>query len=191
MVAIGFITEGACERIVLKSPAFQAYLKRHDIIQVGDVIDMGGKGNLGESNKRMASQVETLRVSGANWIIILRDFDNAESFAIAKQEVLQATDIITCIAVQELEAWFLADSDVLSNLFQTKFYCENPEQILKPSNELDILRQRYVNKGISDKKAFARIIINNGFTIENAAQHSNCPSATYFLTKLQTLASAN
>ena len=34
-------------------------------------------------------------------------------------------------------------------------------------------------------------MLKYGFTIENAANHPNCPSARYFLTKLQTLASAN
>ena len=58
---VGFIVEGGCERIVLRSSAFKDYLVKHGIEQVGDVIDMDGKGNLTQSSQRMQSQVQTLR----------------------------------------------------------------------------------------------------------------------------------
>lgn len=191
MVKVGFLVEGGCERIVLKSAAFQAYLAEKQIQQTGDVIDMDGKGNLTVSSKRMQSQVKTLRDLGAEWIVVLRDLDNAASFDTVKAEVYQADDIIACLAVQELEAWFVADSGTLSVLFGTSFYHDAPETIPRPAAFLHDQRVQYTQRGIRDKKGFATAMVNNGFSIERAAAHPNCPSARYFLTKLQTLASAN
>ena len=191
MVKVGFIVEGGCEKIVLKAVEFQAYLQTQRIEQVGDVIDMDGKGNLKQSSTRMNTQVQLLRDAGAEWVIVLRDMDNADSFDAVKQEVYQASDIKACIAVQELEAWFLADSETLSILFDTDFIYDSPETVPKPFELLVTLRKQYTGRGIGDKKIFARTMLGCGFTIERAAQHSNCPSAHYFLTKLQTLAPAN
>ena len=191
MVKVGFIVEGGCEKIVLKAVEFQAYLQTQRIEQVGDVIDMDGKGNLKQSSTRMNTQVQLLRDAGAEWVIVLRDMDNADSFDAVKQEVYQASDIKACIAVQELEAWFLADSETLSILFDTDFIYDSPETVPKPFELLVTLRKQYTGRGIGDKKIFARTMLGCGFTIEQAAQHPNCPSARYFLTKLQTLASAN
>lgn len=139
----------------------------------------------------MNTQVQLLRDAGAEWVIVLRDMDNADSFDAVKQEVYQASDIKACIAVQELEAWFLADSETLSILFDTDFIYDSPETVPKPFELLVTLRKQYTGRGIGDKKIFARTMLGCGFTIEQAAQHPNCPSARYFLIKLQTLASAN
>lgn len=191
MVKIGFIVEGACEKIILKATEFKDYLQSQGIEQVGDVIDMNGKGNLKSSSRRMNTQVQLLRDAGAVCIIVLRDMDNVKSFSIVKDEVYQAEDTEVCIAVQELEAWFLADSSSLSTLFQTNFNHDFPETVVSPFELLVALRKQYTGRGIGDKKVFARTMLSCGFTIENAAQHPNCSSANYFLTKLQTLASAN
>ena len=191
MVKVGFLVEGGCERIVLKSVAFQRYLTNNQIEPVGDIIDMNGKGNLTVSSRRMQSQVQALRDQGAEWIVVLRDMDNATSFATVKAEVYEAVDVATCIAVQELEAWFVADSGTLSVLFNALFHYDGPELIAKPATFLDDQRMQHTGRGIRDKKGFATAMVNNGFTIERAAKHPNCPSARYFLNKLQTLASAN
>ncbi len=191
MVKIGFIVEGGSERIVLRSLAFAQFLDRCQIERIGDVIDLNGKGNLTAASKRMATQVQILRDSGASWIIVLRDLDDESSHEIAKAKVYQAADVVCCLAVKELEAWFLADSMTLSLLIQPDFFFELPEEPLKPIEVLSQLRQQYRQRGIADKKGFSSIMVNNGFTIEAAAKHPNCPSAQYFLTTLQTLASAN
>ncbi|WP_310587266.1 DUF4276 family protein [Fibrella aquatilis] len=190
---IGIIVEGDCERIVLKSIAFRNYLALKKIELVDDIINMGGKGNLTQSSKRMLSQVQTLRDLGADHIVVLRDLDEPESLesvARIKAEIQRADNMSVCLAIQELEAWFLADSATLSILFNTAFYCEKPQIINKPAIHLSELRMTYIQRGISDKKGFASAMINNGFTIERAAVHPNCPSARYFLSTLQTIASA-
>ncbi|MGM9510844.1 DUF4276 family protein [Larkinella sp. GY13] len=182
---IGIIVEGFSERIVLKSPAFTDLLQRNSLELVSDVVNLKGKGNL--NTQRMQSQVQLLRDLGAETILVLRDLDDMPCITSAKQEVYQAADVKICIAVKELEAWFLADSKTLSNVFRTNFYFDKPEEEANPSYTLSQLSLNYTNRGASDKKLFAMTMNRNGFSIENAANHPHCPSANYFLTKLQSL----
>ena len=189
MVRVGFIVEGGCERIVLNSSGFSNFLSSNHLQLIGEVIDMNGKGNLSASSKRMQSQVKLLRNEGAEWIIVLRDMDNAVSFGSVKSEVFQAPEIIVCLAVQELEAWFIADYVTLSVFIGNSSHHREPETILKPAVFINEHRRLHTGRGIKDKKGFATAMVNNGFTIERAAEHPNCPSARYFLDKLQTLAS--
>ncbi|ARK09268.1 DUF4276 family protein [Fibrella sp. ES10-3-2-2] len=196
MVKIGFAVEGSCERIILKSPAFQAFLVKQSIEQVGDIVDMVGKGNLKPNTQKrhMEIQVQGFRDLGAEWIIVLRDLDeaaSAEAISRVKAEVYRDSDIVVCLAIHELEAWFLADTGVLSTLFGSPFYHEYPETVPKPFDYISEQKYRKTGKGLNNKKIFAKFMRNNGFSIERAAGHPNCPSARYFLNKLQTLASAN
>ncbi|WP_332367961.1 hypothetical protein [Spirosoma telluris] len=186
---VGFIVEGDCEKMVLSSNAFSQFLQANNLVLVDEVINARGKSNLNLPSTATLAQV--LRDQGAQWIVVLRDADDMPCMTSVKQETIQADDIIVCIAVKELEGWYLADSTTLSVIFRTTFFFECPEQELEP---VEILKGQYIKyrgRGINDKKKFTNLMIGHGFTIENAAQHPNCSSANYFLTKLQTLASAN
>jgi hypothetical protein len=89
-----------------------------------------------------------------------------------------------------LEAWFLADKDALHSYLNSNYLCDEPESHLLPLDELKRLRTKYKDRGINDKKILAKQMLNyHGFKIENAAKHKNCPSAKYFLDKIQTIAS--
>jgi len=47
---------------------------------------------------------------------------------------------------------------------------------------------KHTGKGLSKKRNLhVKYIINNGFSLQNAAKHPNCPSAKYFLKKLSEL----
>lgn len=65
--------------------------------------------------------------------------------------------------------------------------------IAYPENEdqpFETIRKLFVDKtgrGVGTKHILATRMIKYGFTIEQAAQHPNCPSAHYFLHKLQSL----
>ena len=185
MVKIGLIVEGFCERIVLKSPAFSNFLQNHSFQLVGDVVNLEGKGQLNTS--RMKTQVQLLRDQGAERVFVLRDMDDAPCLTAVKQEVYQANDVKICVAVKELEAWFLADSTTLTTIFQHEFQFSFPESEPNPLETLKRLRLQHQQTGISDKKLFAKMMVREGFTVERAAAHPNCPSARYFLTKLQEL----
>jgi hypothetical protein len=191
VVKVGFIVEGSCERIVLNSQWFSDYLVQNQIEQVGEIINLDGKGNLQVASQRIGNQVQLLRDKGADAIIILRDMDSSPCFTAVKQQTFQASDVHCCVIARELEAWFLADGQTLSAIMGIKFSYVKPEDPVKPSSELVKLRREFTGQGISDKKGFSSKMIRNGFTIERAAAHPNCLSARYFLRKLQTLASAS
>jgi len=189
MVKIGLLVEGHCEEMLLSSKAFKQFLTDCDLELVDRIINVRGKNNLNTTIAR--SQAQILRDQGAQWIVVLRDLDEMATAEDARKEVIDGNDILVCVAVKELEAWFLADSETLSVIFKTNFFCEFPELDAKPVDQLKRLSIQYRNRGIDDKRKFTNLMLNAGFTVERAAEHPNCPSARYFLTTLQTLASAN
>lgn len=190
MVRIGFIVEGHCEKAVLGSQAFQQTLTAMGLTNVSEVANAKGKYNL--ANDVATSLAQIIRDRGAEHIIVLRDLDDLPDLKSAEQEVIQANDVSVCVAVQELEAWFLADSATLSTVFKTDFSFDSPENESDPLTKLkEFSRQFRQGRGIDDKRQFTNLMLANGFSIERAAAHPNCPSARYFLSTLQTLASAN
>lgn len=188
MVRIGILVEGATERLILKSAAFQSTLHEMGLEIAGDIIDVRGRMNLLSEKTNGIRQV--LRQNGAEKLIILTDKEDVACYSSLKAQINTPVDLIA-IANRTIESWFLADSETLSTLFQTNFYCEFPEAVASPIDTLKAHRQQFRGIGIGDKKVFARAMLASGFTIEQAARHPNCPSARYFLTKLQTLATAN
>ena len=187
---IGFITEGHTEKIILKSDGFREYLKIHNLEFVHEVIVAGSKDNL--TRDKVESNVRILRDKGAEIILILRDLDDCQSIEEAKAKIMSDDDIVKIIAIQAIESWFLADTDTLGKILESKdFYFDKPEEEMSPFEKLRALRFQYKNKGIGDKKVFARIMISNGFTIKNASGHPDCPSAKYFTNKLESLTVIN
>jgi hypothetical protein len=189
VVKIGFIGEGKTEQILLESTSFQEWLRRHGIEQVGNVIDANGAGNL------LVGRINPLRIELLSYqpdvIVILTDLDNDESVQITKERIGESINQVIIVAVKKIEAWFLADGQTLTHLTNNSVYIEHPELIDNPFGEIQQLFLTKTGRGIGTKPMLARRMLKYGFTIENAAQHPNCPSAHYFLTKLQTLASAN
>ena len=98
---------------------------------------------------------------------------------------------INIIAVKAIESWFLADSITLSIIFNIKNYQYNdPEGMTE--KPFEILKSEFIKncegRGISKRRNLhASKMINNGFSIQNASDHPNCPSAKYFLQKLSQL----
>lgn len=189
MVKIGLLVEGHCEEMILSSDAFTRFLTDCGLKLVDRIINVRGKNNLNTSVAH--SQAQILRDQGAQWIVVLRDLDELENKEAARKEVIDGDDVLVYVAIKELEAWFLADSETISKIFKTNFFHEWPEQEVKPIDHLKALSMRYRDRGIDDKRKFTNLMLNNGFTVENAANHPNCPSARYFLDKLKTLASAS
>lgn len=189
MVKVGFIGEGKTEQIVLESASFQQWLQQHGIERVGTVIDADGSGNL------LPDRVGPLRTEllgyRADLIVILTDMDNDQSVTITKQRIGERTDQVVIVAVKKIESWFLADGLTLSHLTNAPVNIDSPESADNPFETIQQLFLSETGRGIGAKPMLARRMIKYGFTVERAAQHPNCPSASYFLTKLQTLASAN
>ena len=188
MVKVGFITEGHTEKIIIKSDAFQEFLTQNGLLFTHEVIVAEGNNNLTES--KAASNVAILRDKGVEIIFILRDVDDALCVVDARNKVVQASDIQPCVAVKAMEAWFLADTKAMRSIIEkSDFHEEFPETIDNPFERINILSREFRNqkRGVSDKKILARNMLRCHFSIENAANHPNCPSAKYFIEKLKSI----
>ena len=189
MVKIGFIGEGKTEQIILESASFQVWLRQNGMERVGTVIDADGAGNL------LPARIEPLQIELLSYqpdvIVILTDLDSDESVQITKQRIGESSDQIIIVAVKKIEAWFLADEQTLAHLTNDLVHIDHPELVDNPFGEIQQLFLNKTGRGVGTKPILARRMLKYGFTIERAAQHANCPSARYFLTKLQTFASAN
>ncbi len=132
--------------------------------------------------------LDTLLANGAEKILILTDLDEDACITFTKNRITTSADRIVIVAVRNIESWFLADSQTLSLLLRQKFEFEQPENEITPFETLRNIFLEKQNRGIGDKDILAARMIKYGFSLENAARHPNCPSATYFLNKLQQLA---
>ncbi len=189
MVKVGFIGEGKTEQLILQSGSFQKWLSNHGIERVGKIIDAAGSGNL------LPHKIQPLRDEllgfDAEKIVILTDLDNDTSIEITQKRIGEYTDQLVLVAVRKIEAWFLADTKLMSLMTDTAIFIEKPETLDEPFYVLQQLLIEKTGRGVGTKPVLARRMLKYGFTIEQAAQHPNCPSAQYFLATLQTLASAN
>ena len=189
MVKIGFICEGKTEKTIIESIAFQKWLSLHDIVCVHEVVDAKGSGNLLPHNIELITKELTLK--GAQRIVILTDIDDDFCITLTKNRIAKGENLHIVVAVRQIESWFLSDSATLQNLLgDASFVCEQPEAIPCPFNYIKDLFLQKTGRGVGAKSILVSRMIKYGFTVEQAASHPNCPSARYFLTKLQTLASA-
>ncbi len=185
MVKLGIICEGETEVIIFNTPAFNQLLKSFEIELIG-VVETGSKTQYFAD--RLIKHRKILIDKGAEKIIALVDLDKDTCITLTKESIPQFDNQLIVVAVKEFENWYLADTGALSLLLNQPVHIDWPEQ--DENAEKTIVQLR--SKGFDHSKPrLANAMIRNGFTIENAAKHPNCPSANYFLTKLQTLASAN
>ena len=184
MVKIGFICEGDTDKMVLESSDFQSILKNLNLECVR-VEDAGGCGNL------LPQHIEKFRNSlqkfGASKIIILTDLDENACITFTKERLKVLPEEIVVISVKTLESWFLADSKVISQLIGKDFNFEFPENENNPFETIKRIFQEETARGVGTKTILTRRVLKYGFSIQNAANHPNCPSAKYFLTKLQSI----
>ncbi|GAB4041341.1 hypothetical protein [Spirosoma jeollabukense] len=190
MVRIGFICEGKTEKNIIESSNFQEWLHQHNIECLLPVIDSKGNGNL------LSGRIEALRQElldrDVQKIIILTDLDVDSCISSTRRRISERDDQIIIVALKQIESWFLSDTLTLQALFNdSTFIFERPEHESNPFQTIQKLLLTKTNRGVGSKSILVSRMLKYGFTIEKAAQHPNCPSANYFLTKLQTLASAN
>jgi hypothetical protein len=190
MVKIGFICEGKTEKNIIESDGFQQWLQQNEIECILPVVDAKGNSNL------LPNRIDILRRElldqQVQKIIILTDLDADSCISSTRRRISERDDQIIIVAVKQIESWFLSDIPTLRILFNdSTFTFDQPEQEINPFETLQQLLLTKTNRGVGTKHILATRMLKYGFTIEQAAQHPNCPSARYFLTKLQTLASAN
>ena len=182
MVKVGFIVEGDTEKLIVESPAFVDWLVANGITLVSPVVNAKGGGNLLPRN--IGPFVATLQRTQAEHIVILTDLENEANPAVVRARIGQQQNHLIFIAVKAIEAWFLADTQAFRQWLKIDTVEEpTPEQTLgMPWERLkEIARENDKPGPGTNKVIFAkRMIKHYGFTISNAAQHSNCPSVLEF-----------
>ena len=127
MVRVGFIVEGASEKIVVESAAFKAFLAEQNYQLVTPVIDAKGGGNLLPQN--IEEFVVRLSNNNVDSIFILTDLEDESCAEEVKQRVAHAGVNMTFVAVKALEAWFLADTQAMNQwLRRDDFFEALPEE---------------------------------------------------------------
>ena len=187
MVNIGFIVEGNTEKIVIDSPQFKNFLRGIDISVVNPVIDANGNGNL--LPKNIEPFINRLKAASAEKIIVITDADQ-DSISQVKVRILPPDapykiDLIV-VAVKAFEAWFLACEELMKKVLCLPNYTMKfPECTSKlPFEYIKEITTNNKGRGPGTKTAFARRVVQHGFSLRNAAAHPNCPSAKFFLDSL-------
>ncbi len=178
MVKVGFIVEGDSERTVIESAAFEQFLKDHDFELVRPVIDAKGGGNLLPQN--IGAFIDRLRQEEAEHIVVLTDLENEASTEVVKKRIENEHITVIFVAVKALEAWFLADTQAMRTWLGDDAFDEpHPENTIHmPWDRLKQIAAQLGKRGPANKVRFAqKMVTHYGFSISNAAQHHNCPSA--------------
>jgi len=188
MVKVGFLVEGDTEKKIISSDRFKEFCLQYNIEIIGGALPP--KGYRGKDRLKNVETVngfiEILKDQGAEYIIAIRDLEDLDCVVKAREEI-KSDEVVMIIVVKAIESWFIADNNTLTAYFEQDFYHDSPESIDNPFEYLKNKNKEIRNRGINDKLIFAGNMLRLGFSIENAADHPNCPSAKYFLNKLQSL----
>lgn len=195
MVTIGFIVEGHSEDILVKSPSFQQYLNDIGLQSSKDLVtNVIGRNNLYRVNKdlenikeRVDDWIKKLHDKGAVIVFIVLDRENSDScFTEFKSKIYAQPENIIIVAVQAIEAWFLADTASMQSFLKHTIDAVGfPESFLQPFDEIDRLVKLYRGRGAGTKVSLANTLIHRcGFSLAEAAAHPACHSAAYFQRKL-------
>jgi hypothetical protein len=193
MVRIGFVVEGYCEKILLESRNFRNWAIQHNIQICDPIINARGGGNL--CPKKIDASITECRIlASPDKIIVLTDLECDPCVTITKARIGNGDIDQIIVAKKALEAWFMADTEAMRRwLKNDDFQGEhNPEKTPDmPWYHLKEIAKNHQKEGRGPgtrKTRFAKTMINQfSFSIERAANHPNCPSAKYFLEKLQKL----
>jgi len=187
MVKVAFIVEGKSEQIFIDFLFKNGWLSDKNIQKVGPTIDAKGGGNLCPKNINIF--VEQALTHNPDKIFILTDLECDPCIEKTKERLGDCNNCIIVLAKKSLEAWFLADNEILKFLTNDKLqnyeYPEATDDM--PYNTLKKLLLEHTNRGTGSKVMFVRRVLKNGFNIEKAATHPNCLSAKYFIDKITTL----
>jgi hypothetical protein len=189
MVKIGIICEGNTELILFQSDDFLAFLQSLEIELVG-IVDAQGSGNLLPHN--IAGYIAALDAVGAHHIFVVTDLDENVCITKTKERIGAPGNLVTIVAVKQIEAWLMADTLALGTLLGHDVTIEFPELKVEPFTAINALLVHFRGRGIGNKRAgkikLAKRMTEIGWSIERAANHEQCASARYFVTKLKAIA---
>ena len=191
MVKLGFIVEGATEKIILEKSDFFNYLQSLNLAYIPEVIDAEGNGNLLPRN--IVEHTEILEDKGATHIFILTDLDEDQCITHTKERIGPLANHVVTISIKTIESWFLADTAAMCTFLKdTTFQYNTPETVPDPYEEIRAIRISKLNRGFGSKVILANAMVKNcNFSIQKAALHPNCNSAKYFLKMIAQVVSSN
>ncbi|MAZ66824.1 MAG: hypothetical protein CMF25_06915 [Kangiellaceae bacterium] len=177
---VGFIVEGGSEKIIVESEQFKILLANYGYELVTPVIDAEGGGNLLPQN--IDAFIDRFAQKEVEQIFVLTDLEDEENVQVVRQRIEHQSIDFSFVAVKALEAWYLADSNAMNHwLGCDDFHEEFPEKTInKPWDRLrEIAEERGARSTGRNKIAFAKRMSKHwGFSVEQAAQHPSCPSAS-------------
>lgn len=186
MVKVGFIVEGETEEYILKhSDKFHQYLRNLGYELHKDfVVSIGGKSKF-RNPKIMQEKIKSLKDVDRIFILLDADDELPEQIKDSLTNLYSKPnsdggyfannidDIF--VAVRETENWYFADNQAMNQFLKIDNFNENnPESI---NGAWEYLKEISNNNRGSSKPMFARKMLKWGFSIENSANHPNCPSA--------------
>ena len=191
MVKVGFIVEGNTEKVIVNSPQFKAFLNNIGLSIVDPVIDAKGNGNLLPQN--IEPFIGLLKGKSADKIIVITDADNntvnqVKKRIMPKSASYRIDEIV--VAVKAFEAWFLACEELMRTVLHIpEFSIKLPEKTTElPFDYIKSLTASQQVRGPGSKVTFAKRVLRHGFSLQTAANHPHCPSATSFLNYLHQIA---
>jgi hypothetical protein len=193
LVKIGFIVEGPSDAKIIRSPGFLQLLQQHGLELVDVIVPEGKshffhpKADFEQIQTKVDSYIKRLKSKGANVTIFWVDQDDEPCYTAVKSKIPHQETSLILICKRTLEAWYIADSTAMSSLLGELYHFAEPETLPNPFETIRTLLKAKLDRGIGDKIILANKILSHGFSITNAAAHPNCPSARYFIAKLQSL----
>lgn len=179
MVKVGFIVEGATEKIIIESPQFKTFLQTNGYKLIEPVIDAEGGGNLLPAN--IEEFIDRIKNSNPEKIFVLTDLEDDINVENVRQRIQHPEIEMIFVAIKAIEAWFLADTQAMINFLKVGNFMQEefPEQTQsKPWDRIREIIQAYNVRGAGSKVILAKKMVKHyNFSIENSANHPNCPSA--------------
>jgi hypothetical protein len=193
MVNVGFIVEGPSDARIIRSENFSVLLSGMYLTLI-DIIIPEGKTHFFHPNadlkvvqQKVDSYIKILEDKGADKIVFLVDLDAEPCYTSVKSKIPHRHGDSIVICKRALEAWYLADSKLMSSLLKENYLTEFPENIENPFEEIKDLLFEKTGRGVGDKIILANKVIKEGFSLVSAASHPQCLSAAYFMKKLHSL----
>lgn len=190
MVTVGFVVEGESETLLVRSEVFRQWLREDCKLEVVDpVIDAAGSGNM--CSRNIGDLVENLRAeANPDKVVVLADLDpeTCAPCVQARKEIIGSQGIdLVAIARKAMESWFLADTEAMRRWLGDDTFCEAAPETLAgmPWDRLKELRDKRGRGPGRERLVFTRKFIrHHRFDVRRAAQHTQCPSARYFVNRL-------
>lgn len=186
-MTVGFIVDGRSDKIVVESDEFAVWLDRRGLRRGEPVVVADGQPR-GEQVGRLATLLRK-QAGDLDAVVQLTDLDpDAVVPCISERKAYAQTSMVDLVVVAKkaMESWFLADTVAMQNWSgDPDFFEEYPEAT--PRMPWDRLKEIGMSRGRGpgSKVNFAkRIVRTHGFSIEAAAEHPNCPSARYFVSRV-------